>query len=429
MVSPITRNFVLMTAAFSLNHGCVLAVLNVAVILLGDHGAYQSGSLYVSYAATALLISPALLEILGARKGLIYGAALYSVYVISLPIALVVPSSMPALEIAVALFGGIVGGIAAGFLWSAQGAYFALNAKKYAIHAGVSASEANDKFASIFASIFLGLEVALKLLPAALTPLSHDSLTIWGGKGKSVNLRDLIIASLYSILAVGAVFVLQRIEELEEERSEEEDTPQPSSLQQDDKQAALLPAAVTLWSRQPVVLLLAPIQITFGVSASLLAYQVTGKVLPSAFGTGSLIAGSLLSALVAAVAASLQLPFKHLTATWGKPPLMVACILAFVILSAIVLVFPLPPSAEGLLMTLGYETSAKFTLERFLLLPAQNLGSWPLLLSCYFLQGVGRACYEGTNKALYADFFPDDSTAAFSNIVLANGAHILQTLL
>lgn len=202
--------------------------------------------------------------------------------VISLPIALVVPSSMPALgdlpppipinspthpsfrpprfplsssllappplppthvlsaEIAVALFGGIVGGIAAGFLWSAQGAYFALNAKKYAIHAGVSASEANDKFASIFASIFLGLEVALKLLPAALTPLSHDSLTIWGGKGKSVNLRDLIIASLYSILAVGAVFVLQRIEELEEERSEEEDTPQPSSLQQDDKQAALL---------------------------------------------------------------------------------------------------------------------------------------------------------------------------------------------
>lgn len=101
-----------------------------------------------------------------------------------------------------------------------------------------------------------------------------------------------------------------------------------------------------------MVLLLAPIQITFGVSASLLAYQVTGKVLPSAFGTGSLIAGSLLSALVAAVAASLQLPFKHLTATWGKPPLMVACILAFVILSAIVLVFPLPPSAEGLVRQL-----------------------------------------------------------------------------
>lgn len=37
-------------------------------------------------------------------------------------------------------------------------------------------------------------------------------------------------------------------------------------------------------------------------------------------------------------------------------------------------------------------------------------------------QGVGRACYEGTNKALYADRFPGKSEAAFANIVLANGA-------
>ena len=36
------------------------------------------------------------------------------------------------LEIAVALFGGIVGGFAAGFLWSAQGTYFGLSAKQYA---------------------------------------------------------------------------------------------------------------------------------------------------------------------------------------------------------------------------------------------------------------------------------------------------------
>jgi len=42
-------------------------------------------------------------------------------------------------------------------------------------------------------------------------------------------------------------------------------------------------------------------------------------------------------------------------------------------------------------------------------------------LACYFLQGIGRACYEGTNKALYADYFAGDAPAAFSNIVLANG--------
>merc|ERR1719321_1807258 len=50
-----------------------------------------------------------------------------------------------------------------------------------------------------------------------------------------------------------------------------------------------------------------------------------------------------------------------------------------------------------------------------------RLAQYVPLISCYLLQAVGRACFEGTNKALYADFFPSDADAAFSNIVLANG--------
>ena len=96
-LSPLMRNFIQMTIAFSINHGCVVAVLNIAVLLLGDNGSYQSGSLYVTYAATALLLSPGLLDLLGARKALIWAAALYSIYVISFPIALIVPKSMPGL--------------------------------------------------------------------------------------------------------------------------------------------------------------------------------------------------------------------------------------------------------------------------------------------------------------------------------------------
>ena len=53
--------------------------------------------------------------------------------------------------------------------------------------------------------------------------------------------------------------------------------------------------------------------------------------------------------------------------------------------------------------------------------PAATISAWPALVSCYLLQGVGRACYEGVNKALYADLFAADAPAAFSNIVLANG--------
>ena len=36
-------NFLLMSVFFSLNHGCVVAVLNISVQLLGDAGSYQSG--------------------------------------------------------------------------------------------------------------------------------------------------------------------------------------------------------------------------------------------------------------------------------------------------------------------------------------------------------------------------------------------------
>ena len=57
-----------------------------------------------------------------------------------------------------------------------------------------------------------------------------------------------------------------------------------------------------------------------------------------------------------------------------------------------------------------------------MLLDLAQLSAIGTLVLCYMLQGVGRACYEGTNKALYADLFPHDSEAAFSNSVLANGA-------
>lgn len=68
-------------------------------------------------------------------------------------------------EIAVALAGGIIGGFAAGFLWAAQGTYFAANAKNYAYHMNVSIGEANGTLASVFAAIFLGFEVSRVAMP------------------------------------------------------------------------------------------------------------------------------------------------------------------------------------------------------------------------------------------------------------------------
>ena len=117
----------------------------------------------------------------------------------------------------------------------------------------------------------------------------------------------------------------------------------------------------------------------------------------------------------------LQIPTKLLRARVGRVPLMLVGLLAFVALALLIL----------------------------LLSPAQ-LGRFTALVPIYLLQGLGRSCFEGTNKALcanpnpnpnpnpnrnlhkphpkpdpnkalYADFFPSDSAAAFSNIVIFNG--------
>ena len=88
----------------------------------------------------------------------------------------------------------------------------------------------------------------------------------------------------------------------------------------------------------------------------------------------------------------LQIPTKLLRARVGRVPLMLAGLLAFVALALLIL----------------------------LLGPAQ-LGRFTALVPIYLLQGFGRSCYEGINKALYADMFPNDAAAAFSNIVIFNG--------
>ena len=148
-----------------------------------------------------------------------------------------------------------------------------------------------------------------------------------------------------------------------------------------------------LWRKKPTVVLLAPVQITFGLCVALLGYEMTGIVSPLAFPDNTVVAVGLLTALISLTSALLQVPFLYISkSSFGKAPVMIIGLLAFAALATLIL------------------RLSKEELTHY----------FPLILS-YVLQGVGRACYEGTNKALYADFFPQDSEAAFANIVLAGG--------
>uniref|UniRef100_A0A7S3W718 UNC93-like protein MFSD11 n=1 Tax=Emiliania huxleyi TaxID=2903 RepID=A0A7S3W718_EMIHU len=407
------RNFLKMAVLFSINHGTVAAVLNISVQLLGDAGSYQSGALYITYALTALMFSSALNEALGPRWSLVVAAGLYSLYVLSLPLALMLPPEARGARVALALCGGTVGGFAAGFLWAAQGTYFALSARRHALQMDIEPAEANAELASAFASTFLSLELCLKALPIGLLPLSHKMVHVLG---HDVSSSNLLIGALYSLLALSAAAGLTRVSDLSDAaKPEDAEAPRDTAAAAaaaaaDDAAAAAnrtttvavpsrffsrIGAVCELWARRPVVLLLAPTQAAFGVSAALLGYEVTGKLVKQAFGADAVLAGSLCSALVSAVAALLQPVSRAAAKRVGRPAVLLAALLSFAALAALVLA-----TSDGLAA------------------PA-----FVTVLPFYLLQGAGRAGYEGINKALYADTFgPTDSPAAFSNIVLANGA-------
>jgi len=438
--SAFTKNFIRFSVFFALNHGCVSAVLNLSVIILGDAGAYQSGALYITYALTALLAAPALLALFGTRLAIIVASFTYCIYIISLPLALLAVGS-PNLLTSIAILGGAIGGIAAGFLWSAQGAYFATTAKLFSEASDdFTLQRATARFATIFASIFLGFELLLRAVPLVLRQIEHaqhadgaftmappampppsspppNQLAMppsaYTRAAPSLATSEIVVAVVYSVIGILSAGGMLTIRDLD--RPKDDDRPigaedeagrgAEAVIVRQDSSAGRAPtkpaglsfervaAAVLLWKKDPVVLLFAPIQITFGLCAALVGYELSGKIVRAAFPSNPIEAASLLSGLVSLVAAVMQVPFGAAASRCGKLPVVLVGLAAFATLSYLVLVLELSvlESEHGLIVLL------------------------------YVLQGLGRAYYEGTNKALYADSFPADNEAAFANLVLANG--------
>lgn len=57
----------------------------------------------------------------------------------------------------------------------------------------------------------------------------------------------------------------------------------------------------------------------------------------------------------------------------------------------------------------------------FILVPNATDWGWLGLLFVYSLMGIGRATFEGTLKAAFADYFPYEREGAFANITVQNG--------
>ncbi len=356
------RNFVTMAILFSANHGCTVACLALATARLGSLGAWQSGVLYITYTASSLLGATYITKQLGSRNAIIAGMGLYCTYVGCFLVA----TMFHGIASEAALLGAAIGGIGGAFLWTAQGAYFGQAAEDHAECLQQDVKQSTSHLAGVFAFVYLGEEVLLRLLSTALLKTGRLS---WSA-----------IFSVYTIVAVVSTIAMLMVYNY------------PSSNQGNVDVFYKVTAAGQLLKSDPKMKYLIGLNATFGLASAFLNSYLNGEVVRVALNDpDSKFVGGL-SALVAIVASVASLGLSRIAQRYGKGVILVGGSLCFLGVA-----FP------------------------FIVQPNASKWGWAGLVIVYSLQGLGRATFESTLKALFADMFSYEKEGAFANIILQNG--------
>jgi hypothetical protein len=177
----------------------VVAVLAFAAPLIGDAGSYGSGALYVSYTFSSLFLGPAIVHRVKNKYTMISGLALYTLYILAYPFAAIDDR----FALPLVLTGGFAGGIAAGFIWTAQGAYFAQTSRLYAKLSGIPQEESSNKLSGMFAAWYLILEVLVKVAASVL--LDSD-----------VRYADIVVFFFFSAGSILSVMLMTAVKDIED---------------------------------------------------------------------------------------------------------------------------------------------------------------------------------------------------------------------
>lgn len=312
---------------------------------------------------------------------------MYCLYVISFLFVKLIPES----KWVSALIGSSIGGVAAGWLWTAEGTYFARSAKHYAFCSGISDAEATSLFAAIFAAIHAGCDVLMKGLTSLVHTLGGTTTFVFGF------LTCMAIASSLSMFFVRAVPEFFHggaghtiTDPLISTHSSNSHSGELRMIHPKSVWSHKLLLAVELWREETRMKLLTPMFLSFGFSSAFMNFYLNGVIVKLALGEDSI---GYMSAVTPAATTLFSYPYSLLNNGFGKMPVMVLGSLNFAAASIVVLLF-----GEKLLISMGW---------------------WLALL--YVLFGSGCAVYEGTLKAAIADFFPEDSEAAFANTIVWSG--------
>lgn len=364
------KEFNVMRWAFAVNHATVTTpIITASSVLTNAAGQAGNAVLYGATLLCSMFISTVAFELLGAKKGLSLSMGLYAVYVLMFGISASLCAETDAktgtctegepLQLPVVLLGSAIGGFGAGILWTSQGAFFASVCERIAKAELREAPSVTAELAGSFAVVFLAVEAAVRASTTLLTKYAHLSYSA----------VFLLFGALAMASAVTFMFLATNLE-----------SPKPRG-----SICGKALSAVHLW-RDPKIWLLQCTNLTFGFAAAWLGGYVSRNILSQALDSDFIgFAGALLSAL-AAVLSRLLGPAA---ARIGKGPVVALGAASFFLLGV---------------------------LSRWV----GNPETWGAgVLVFYVLMGVGRAVYESTNKAIFADFFPGEkSTGAFANVFI-----------
>jgi len=281
----------------------------------------------------------------------------------------------------------VLGGLAAGTLWTAQGVYYARFAAAHAEASGQLVEAVNARFAGQFAMWFLGAEGAFKLLNT-LTSSRDDARTA--------------LAAIYTVLAVlTAALASASTPTIPDSRAERDTSSSGRGSGGGSGGGSAgnclsletLTAVFTLWRDDARILLLVPFTVACSLAFTLLDSTVATEVTTPLLGATSL---NLLTFVLVAVGvllarASARMPHRKVN---------FVAVAAIASLAAGVTIASIYDAGQG--------TEPQHT-------------AWASLLLYYGLMGVVRGVLESAYTALVADWFPTRRCAAFANLVLFRG--------
>jgi MFS family permease len=353
------HNFIVMCVAFGVVHGAITVAIayasSVFSLLLGS---YSSAMLYSTYTLSSLLFAAPLVERFGARDMMVFSIFAYMMYLVFYVIGSQV--SDVGTRWFFVISGSLLGGLASGIGWVSQGVYFATSADFYTKENDYSREEANNLFASYFASIYIGLQALLYLVSSLLLEFT------------SFDDEDLFI--FYSLLCfITFVYVFFYLEQLSVEPSLE------TSLQHTK-------AVITMTFTNRRAIALSPMAITFGFISVFISTYVNDEVIKDYIDT---YAVGYLGVIQTATVSILAVPWNHFL------------------------------GVEGVLIagTFAYALVAGAFLE----FSNKQLGNWNYIWMVYVLYGIGRISWETTTKAIVADFYPFARSTAFANLNFLSG--------